>query len=108
MSGWAHARTGCLPSARRAGPRLDRDRYLHEYLSLARELRDGGLRTQVYLESKGLLKQFKYAERAGIPFTIVAGEDEFTAGTVKVRSVADRTEEAMPRADIVPYLRERI
>jgi histidyl-tRNA synthetase len=86
----------------------DRDRYLHEYLGLGRLLRDGGLRTQVYLEAAGLGKQFGYAERNGIPFAVVAGETEIASGTVAVKDLAARSQETIPRDDLVAYLRTRI
>ena len=46
------------------------------YLALASELRSAGIATEVVLEGGKLGKQFKYADRAGIRFVVVLGEDE--------------------------------
>ncbi|MGH8077992.1 MAG: histidine--tRNA ligase, partial [Lysobacter sp.] len=45
-------------------------------LVVANELRHGGLNTEVVMESSKLGKQFKYADRAGIRFVAVLGENE--------------------------------
>ncbi len=52
---------------------------LPAYLALASELRAAGIATEVVLEGGKLGKQFKYADRAGIRFVVVLGEDETRA-----------------------------
>ncbi len=86
----------------------DRERFLSEYLGLARLLREGGIATQVYLESHGLGKQFGYASTLGIPYAIVAGESEIAAGEVAVKDLGERTQETVARDQLVPFLRERL
>src|SRR5690606_26800852 len=51
------------------------------YLEIASQLRAAGINTEVQLEPKKLARQFQYADRAGIRFVVVAGEDEERAGT---------------------------
>lgn len=86
----------------------DRERYLGEYLGLAKLLREGGIATQVYLESHGLGKQFGYASTLGIPYAVIAGESEIAAGEVTVKDLEARSQEAVPRERVVEYLKERL
>lgn len=56
-------------------------------LALAQQLRAAGINTEVQLEPKKLAKQFQYADRAGIRFVVLAGEDEATRGAVTVKDL---------------------
>ena len=49
-----------------------------------------GLAAEVYPEAKGLGKQLKYANRKGFQIAIIAGEEEFTAGTWQVKDLNKR------------------
>jgi histidyl-tRNA synthetase len=40
-------------------------------------------------DSKGLKKQFAYADRVGIPAVIIAGSNEFDAGTVSIKDLRE-------------------
>ncbi len=74
-------------------------------LSLAKELRDAGIATEIALEGGKLAKQFKYADRAGIRFAVVAGEDELARGAVAVKDLARGDQFEVPRAELVKTLR---
>jgi len=56
-------------------------------LKLASDLRAKGLRVTVYPDADKLGKQFKYADSIGVPFVCVLGDDEITAGTVKLKNM---------------------
>jgi histidyl-tRNA synthetase len=57
-------------------------------LGLARELRAGGLRVDVYPERGDKVgKQFKYASARGVPFVAVAGPDERARGEVALKDM---------------------
>jgi histidyl-tRNA synthetase len=74
-------------------------------LRLAAELRDANIPTEVTFEPKrSLLDQFKYAERKGIPYALIAGSDERAAGTVTVRILATRAQQQVPHADLAATL----
>ncbi|MDQ3289538.1 MAG: histidine--tRNA ligase [Pseudomonadota bacterium] len=74
-------------------------------LAVASELRQGGLNTEVVLESSKLAKQFKYADRAGIRFVVVMGEDEVTKGTVTVKDLRRADQFEIERSELVRTLR---
>lgn len=79
--------------------------HLPAYLALAGELRAAGIATEVVLEGGKLGKQFKYADRAGIRFTVVLGEDELAKGVVTVKDLRRGDQFEVARADLVKTLR---
>lgn len=78
---------------------------LPAYLALAGELRSAGIATEVVLEAGKLGKQFKYADRAGIRFVIVLGEDELAKGVVTVKDLRREDQFEVTRAELVKTLR---
>ena len=74
-------------------------------LAVANELRHGGLNTEVVMESSKLGKQFKYADRAGIRFVVVLGEDEIAKGTVTVKDLRRADQFEVSRSDLARTLR---
>lgn len=78
---------------------------LPTYLAVANELRTAGIATEVVLEGGKLGKQFKYADRAGIRFVMVLGEDEIAKGVVTVKDLRREDQFEVPRADLVKTLR---
>ncbi|MGF6712228.1 histidyl-tRNA synthetase [Luteibacter sp. W1I16] len=78
---------------------------LPTYLAVANELRTAGIATEVVLEGGKLGKQFKYADRAGIRFVVVLGEDEIAKGVVTVKDLRREDQFEVPRAELVKTLR---
>ena len=61
---------------------------LTEYEALTRELRQAGIRTEMYLgDEKGLGKQLGYANRQEIPLAVIVGSDEFAKGEVTIKNL---------------------
>ena len=50
-------------------------------------LRAAGIRSQVYMEQKKAKAKFAYADKLHIPFAVVVGEDERSAGTVSLKEL---------------------
>jgi len=78
---------------------------LPTYLAVAGELRNAGIATEVVLEGGKLGKQFKYADRAGIRFVVVIGEDEIAKSVVTVKDLRREDQFEVSRADLVKTLR---
>src|SRR5205823_12651682 len=57
-----------------------------ESFALATELRNEGLRVDLYPEADKLGKQFKYASSRGIPFVLILGDDERAHGEVEIKN----------------------
>ena len=81
---------------------------LPHYLALAQALREAGIRTEVALEGGKLGKQLKYADRAGIRYAVVLGEDELARGVVAVKDLAAGEQSEVPRADLIGILHAKL
>jgi len=75
-------------------------------LAFAGELRRAGVPTEFYFEAAKLKKQFSYADRKGIPYVAVIGEDEAAAGKVSLKSLASGEQELLPLADALAKLKD--
>ena len=71
-----------------------------ESLKLAKELRAGGLKVDLYPEADKLGKQFKYASSVGVPFVAVIGEEEQAKGLVGVKDMESGEQQAVPRLEV--------
>ena len=78
---------------------------LPAYLGLANELRAAGINTEVVMEPSKLGRQFKYADRAGIRFVLVLGENELASGTVTVKDLRREDQFEVRREELVKTLR---
>ena len=61
--------------------------YMDESIKLAAALRKDDIFTQIYLEETKLGKKFNYADKMGIPFVIVIGEEEKKSGEYTLRDM---------------------
>ena len=84
---------------------LDQAR-LQDYLKIGAALREGGIATEVFLERARLGDQLRYASRKGFRFAVIAGEDEFTAGQVKLKDLTTAVEQTIPRDQIVAWVKQ--
>lgn len=58
-----------------------------EYVRIAEELRAASIPAEIFLGAGGMKPQLKYADRKGSPVAIIAGGDEFAAGTVSIKNL---------------------
>ena len=79
--------------------------HLPHCLAVAAELRQAGLNTEVVMEPSKLARQFKYADRAGIRFVAVMGDDEIGKDTVTVKDLRRADQFEVPRAELAKTLR---
>src|SRR3546814_14415839 len=63
------------------------DAMLADALALSQQLRAGGFNVETQLEPRKLAKQLQYADRAGIRFAVIRGEDEAARGVVAVKDL---------------------
>jgi len=83
------------------------DETIEESVSLAQELRAGGLAVDLYPEADKLGKQFKYASSRGVPFVAVLGDDERSRGEVGLKNMSSGEQRSVPRASVVAELRKQ-
>ncbi|MBI2683088.1 MAG: histidine--tRNA ligase [Acidobacteriales bacterium] len=75
-----------------------------EAAKLAHELREQGMAVEVGDESFRLKKSFESAERAGIPFVVIIGENEVKAGAFAVKDLTSGEQVTVSRGEIVKTL----
>jgi histidyl-tRNA synthetase len=65
---------------------LDRDR-IADYQRMAQQLRNAGIRAEMYLGESGMKAQMKYADKRGSPCAVIQGGDEKTKGEVQIKDL---------------------
>lgn len=73
-------------------------------LGIATQLRNAGIRTEVFAESSKLGKQFTYADRLMIPYVLVCGSAEMESGLFKIKELASGTETTFNIQSLIQYL----
>ncbi|MFY9641014.1 MAG: histidine--tRNA ligase [Rhodomicrobium sp.] len=58
-----------------------------DYQKMTRDLRQAGIRAEMYLGDAGMKAQMKYADRRGAPCVIIQGEDERAQGLVTIKDL---------------------
>ena len=71
-----------------------------ESITLATELRNNGLRVDLYPEADKMGKQFKYASSRGIPFVAIIGDDERARGEVAIKNMRSGDQRSVKRAEV--------
>lgn len=56
-------------------------------IAVATSLREAGIRTQIYMEQKKFKQKMSYADKLGIPYAVLLGEDEIAAGKCSVKDL---------------------
>jgi histidyl-tRNA synthetase len=84
------------------------DDLLDDSAALAMRLRQGGIRTELYMsEGKYKLgKQFGHADKKQIPVVAIMGPDEAAQGLVKLKRLRDGTEITIPQSEAADKIRE--
>ena len=56
-------------------------------IALATGLREAGVRTQLYTEQKKFKQKMSYADKLGVPYILLLGEDEITQGKASLKDM---------------------
>jgi histidyl-tRNA synthetase len=75
---------------------MDRDR-IADYQRMVAQLREAGIKAELYLGSAGMKAQMKYADRRRAPCVVIQGSNEKAAGEVQIKDLIKGAERA--RAD---------
>ena len=67
------------------------------------ELRNAGIRTELYPESVKLRKQFEYAEKKGIPYLLIFGEGEREKSIVQIKELKTGKQLDIPQAELASF-----
>jgi len=80
---------------------------LPSLLSLGSNLHEAGIVAENYLETKKLAKQFDYADKLGIPYVIVMGEQELSKKVVQLKDMKTGQSETMDIQAVASNLTQR-
>jgi histidyl-tRNA synthetase len=73
-------------------------------LQYLQQLRDEDIHAEIYPEPKKLGKQFKYADKKGIPYVIVAGPEELENDKLGLKNMESGDQTDLPFEEIVKQL----
>ena len=60
---------------------------MKECIKIATELRNNGVNTEIYYNNKSIKGKFNYANKLGIPYVIVIGEDEIKNNNLAIKNM---------------------
>jgi histidyl-tRNA synthetase len=70
---------------------------------LLQQLRQNGIRSELYHESAKFDKQFKYAEKKNIPYVIIIGEKELTDDTCNIKNLISGEQQTVSTTALLTY-----
>ena len=78
------------------------DKTMAQSVSVANVLRNANLNVSIYPDPEAkLAKQVKYADKLGIPFVVILGEDEVAQNAVTVKNMATGEQKTVPVDQVV-------
>jgi histidyl-tRNA synthetase len=77
-------------------------------ISLAEELRSTGLRVQLYAEQKKFKQKMAYADKLGVPFAVLLGEDEIAEGKCSVKNMRTGEQIKCTAAEAAAHIQEAL
>jgi len=72
---------------------------LPRYQRMAQDLRDAGIRAEMYLGTSGMKAQMKYADKRGAPCVVIQGSNEREQGEVQIKDLIEGAKAAQSIAD---------
>ncbi len=75
-------------------------------IPVAAALRRAGIACEIYPDNTKLKKQFEYADRKGIPFLAIVGDQEVTDGTVTLKNLATGEQRSVAKDSLAQCLAE--
>ena len=75
-------------------------------IALAQTLRAEGLKVQLYGEQKKFKQKMAYANKLGVPYAVLLGEDEVNEGVCSVKNMATGEQVKLTPAEAAAYIKE--
>ena len=75
-------------------------------IPVAASLRRAGIACEIYPDNTKLKKQFEYADRKGIPYLAIVGDQEVTDGTVTLKNLATGEQRSIAKDGLAQCLAE--
>ena len=77
-------------------------------IALAETLRAAGLRVQLYGEQKKFKQKMAYANKLGVPFAVLLGEDEISQGVCSVKNMTTGEQQQLKPEEAAAYIRQAV
>ena len=77
-------------------------------LKLVRDLREAGVGALLAFGGRSLKAQLKSADRSGVAFTLILGDQELASGAVVARAMAEGQQTTVALTEVVAWLRTRV
>ena len=77
-------------------------------IALAEQLRGYGLKVQLYGEQKKFKQKMAYADKLGVPFAVLLGEDEIAEGMCSVKNMVTGQQVKLSVADAAAHIAEGV
>jgi len=77
-------------------------------IALAEALRTEGIRVQLYGEQKKFKQKMSYADKLGVPFAVLLGEDELAQGKCSLKDMRTGQQQILTAAEAAAYIKETL
>ena len=77
-------------------------------IALAQTLRSTGLKVQLYGEQKKFKQKMAYANKLGVPFAVLLGEDEIAEGMCSVKNMVSGEQVKLSPADAAAFIKNAL
>ena len=77
-------------------------------IALAQALRSSGLKVQLYGEQKKFKQKMAYANKLGVPFAVLLGEDEIAEGMCSVKNMLTGEQVKLTPADAAAFIKNAL
>ena len=77
-------------------------------IALAQALRSAGLKVQLYGEQKKFKQKMAYANKLGVPFAVLLGEDEIAEGMCSVKNMTTGEQVKLNPADAAAFIKNAL
>jgi len=74
-------------------------------LEIATKVRDAGIAAEIYFNEGKMGKKFSYADKLGIPYVVVVGEDEINTGKFKLKNMTTGEQNELDIDQIIESLK---
>lgn len=83
------------------------DDYNFYAIDLVNDLREEGIKVDIYLEGGKFGKKLSYADKIGVKHVIIIGEEEYNKGVVSIKNMETGDQEVFKKDDIVDILNKK-
>ncbi len=73
-------------------------------LRAIKHLREAGIRAELYPDKAKMGKQLQHADKRGIPFAVLTGDEELAGNTYTLKNLAEGSQETVPLEELIDKL----